>query len=1152
MRRLARLTIYSAIAVLVVVSLLAVALLATITTQSGTRWVIDTGVERARAIIDAQIEVSHLDGTLWDGLHFAAVTYSDLQHDVRGTNVRLSVDWSSLAAGEIVVDLLSAESVEYRDIKQPNAPDSSPPASKPFEFAYDPLPVTVGITRGQVDRFTLVGQGDNIEIRSFRLGGALIDADVLNVATVSATFENVALSISHVAATLSGDIPLKLNVDWSLTDASWSGRGHVSGSLAALRFEHSVAGDFPNAATGEVHLLHRIQPQIEALVTWGSWTVEDYVLHDGAVRIHGTADAYNASYDLDVQIPSGESARLSGTATGNSEQLTAFAANLAPPSGHAELVGSLMWSPTMAAQAQVTITQFDPSIIVESLTGSLDAYAVVNLDDSDNINITQTTVTGVLNDAAISARGELAVSPDHILCERCELEIGNNRVSVDGAYGNDAVTLSFGLDAPSLDVLWPDLAGSLTGHGQVLGSTALPQFTGELKAQALRFGQWSAAAATLSSQAPATGVLDVTATVTTLSDAGSDLGSFTVTGTGTQDALDVEVDWTMRDIELSAAGKVQRSPELVVGHISRATIIEPNTGRWSLGAPFELQIRGSDMQVDEHVWANADGHLRVSHFSSVPGELQLSAQLVELPLALANTLLPTNIQLQGTASADVDVMQRADIWSGSITWTQANSVINVIAADEPETSIQIPRVEAAVELRDGGASVSGSITIEPDITGELELALSGFTDDSPMRGDLSLYGSDWEWVPSLFPTIDDFEGAISATVTATGPLQAPTLAGSLNWHQGSLAVPALNVPFTNIEIAVSGEPGGRASLMGSATAGDGDLAITGQLNNLMGPDRTVEVTVKGQNAELINWPEYRAWASPDIVVKGSGDGWTIMGALEVPRADIALRELPEGAVTPSADVTVIGREQNAREPTTVSGETQIVLGDQVHISALGLDTRLRGSLMVKLAHDQPARATGEVTLVDGIFAAYGQKLTIKEGSLLFTGPLDNPLVDVRAVRVIDRIEGQVTAGIHLVGRAQSVSSTVYSEPAMSDANALSYLVIGRPLDQMTESQGGDLSSAARALGVKQATRITEQIGQALGFDQLTLAGDGGDTTALVAGKQLSSRLHARYSYGVFSRLGTLLLRYDLSQRLTLEAGAGEIQSLDILYFLEKQ
>jgi translocation and assembly module TamB len=253
-----------------------------------------------------------------------------------------------------------------------------------------------------------------------------------------------------------------------------------------------------------------------------------------------------------------------------------------------------------------------------------------------------------------------------------------------------------------------------------------------------------------------------------------------------------------------------------------------------------------------------------------------------------------------------------------------------------------------------------------------------------------------------------------------------------------------------------------------------------------------------------------------------------MGALEVPRADIALRELPEGAVTPSADVTVIGREQNAREPTTVSGETQIVLGDQVHISALGLDTRLRGSLMVKLAHDQPARATGEVTLVDGIFAAYGQKLTIKEGSLLFTGPLDNPLVDVRAVRVIDRIEGQVTAGIHLVGRAQSVSSTVYSEPAMSDANALSYLVIGRPLDQM------------------------EQIGQALGFDQLTLAGDGGDTTALVAGKQLSSRLHARYSYGVFSRLGTLLLRYDLSQRLTLEAGAGEIQSLDILYFLEKQ
>ena len=123
---------------------------------------------------------------------------------------------------------------------------------------------------------------------------------------------------------------------------------------------------------------------------------------------------------------------------------------------------------------------------------------------------------------------------------------------------------------------------------------------------------------------------------------------------------------------------------------------------------------------------------------------------------------------------------------------------------------------------------------------------------------------------------------------------------------------------------------------------------------------------------------------------------------------------------------------------------------------------------------------------------------------------------------------------------------------MAEADALSYLVIGRPLSQATESDGGELSNAAIALGARQASQITQQIGQAVGLDQLAITGAGGEATALVAGKQVNSRLHARYAYGVFSRLGTLLLKYRLSRRLTLEAGSGEEQSIDLLYQVESQ
>ena len=228
-----------------------------------------------------------------------------------------------------------------------------------------------------------------------------------------------------------------------------------------------------------------------------------------------------------------------------------------------------------------------------------------------------------------------------------------------------------------------------------------------------------------------------------------------------------------------------------------------------------------------------------------------------------------------------------------------------------------------------------------------------------------------------------------------------------------------------------------------------------------------------------------------------------------------------------------------------------MLGDEFSFRALGLATRLEGELLVRTRPNRPTELVGELALEEGTFDAFGLKLEILDGTLTFTGPVDDPIVDVTAVRVIDTIDGTVTAGVRVQGRAQNLTTTVFAEPAMAEADALSYLVIGRPLNEATEAQGGDLSGAAVALGLKQSARLTQQIGQSIGLDQLSVTGDGGDATALVAGKQINSRVYARYTYGVFSRVGALLLRYRLTERLTLEAGVGETQSIDILYTVER-
>ena len=1142
MRRFTKWIVRSLIGVSIIVLLVVIAVALILGTQPGTRWAID----RIDARIPGKIEIERFDGTLWAGLHIPALIYRDAEREFRAVAVELRVSWSSVASGQFVLSVLGAETVEYRNL----APTD--PLPKPFELAMNPLPVTVGVTRSRIGGFTLVGQGDSTEIRDILLDSVFMNGNALRAEAVSASTENIALSASKLDAKLAGDVPLSLSINWSLLDDSWSGRGTVRGSLAALEFDHSVTGPYPASISGELKVLHRIEPKVDALVLWEQWSFDEYVLENGETRIRGTADDYDVDYDLAVQLPGGERARISGTATGNTERLTAFEAHAKNQAGSADVAGSIVWRPSFVAEVQVRASSFDPSIVVKNLSGRLDADAYVSVDGSGNLNITDATVTGVLNDAAINARGNVALTPEQIRCDACLLSVGNNRINVDGTTGGGGLGLSLSVDAPSLDLLWTELAGNLKGQGRFTGSRTKPQFTGELHGRQLRFADWSADDIVIRSRASTIDAFDLTATVTTLFGANTDLGSFTVLGKGALGALDVNIDWAFRDLNISATGKVQRSEELIEGVVTRATIVEPNTGNWSLSDQLGFRIRGSDVLVDRHAWLNANGQLRVTHFSSAGDELELVANLVELPLQTANTFLPPNFQLQGSASADIDVAQKSGAWSGSIIWRQEDTILRVLEANEQSTDVQIPRAEFAAELRDGGADISAALTIEPDVTVEVDLALSGFASDSPIVAELRLSGNDWYWVPAVIPTIDNFEGAISATVNASGPLMTPELDGSLNWRAGGLAVPALNVPITDIDLAISGALDGAATVRGSARAGEGDLSIDGRLENLMRSTRSVELAVSGTGAELINWPEYRLWASPDLVVVGTNAGWTINGNVEVPRADIALRELSEEAVILSPDVTVIGREEAAEAPTRFSGEARLVLGERVHVQAFGLDTRLQGDLLIRMPKDRPLNAEGQVTLVDGVFSAYGQKLTIQHGTLTFTGPLDNPLVDVRAVRVIEAFEGPVTAGINLRGRAQSLSSSVFSDPVMAEADALSYLVIGRPLSQATESEGGELSSAAVALGVKQATRITEQIGQALGLDQLTLAGDGGDTTALVAGKQLSSRLHARYAYGVFSRLGTLLLRYRMSRRLTLEAGAGEAQSIDLLYLVEKQ
>ena len=124
---------------------------------------------------------------------------------------------------------------------------------------------------------------------------------------------------------------------------------------------------------------------------------------------------------------------------------------------------------------------------------------------------------------------------------------------------------------------------------------------------------------------------------------------------------------------------------------------------------------------------------------------------------------------------------------------------------------------------------------------------------------------------------------------------------------------------------------------------------------------------------------------------------------------------------------------------------------------------------------------------------------------------------------------------------------------MSDGNALSYLISGKPLAEASGSQNAILAKAALSLGVDNSASITQQVATTVGLDEISFGGDdeGLESTSLILGKYLSPKLYVSYAHGLFSPVGTVGFDYQLTKRFSIEAETGTEQTIDLIYTFEK-
>lgn len=1119
------------------VALLSATAMLIIGTESGTRWLLD----RVTGNIPG-LAVDEIHGTLLTNLEIGRIGYKTPGFAITLARVEISFSWSRSSLRQLTMQYLAASEFHYLRV----APDNT--EAKPLEIPVPKFPISL--------------LADDVSVRSIYIGEKLIeDANAsmlrlgdesLDASAATASFAGVEMGVSNFIVQFDDDLSIKGNLEWRYLNGEWSGRASVDGSLRQLRFQHELLLPLEATAVGTIRLLQQTEPLIDVVVRFADWQMGAWTAADGELEIQGTINDYRGTATARINNADSFSADIQVKGSGNFAGIDDIEVSAQSRLGLVLALGSFAWSPEPVLEVQITGEGIDLANFLPVAPGNLAVDISILANSPTDFTVDVASLSGTFNDQPIGARGSFSVADDAYRCTACEVFVGRNNVTIDGSLDDRGLAATFALDATSLEQLWPELAGSVTAKGTLQGSIKLPTVSVNASGESISLNDWRVGSFTAVGRMSETDDIYLQLDVNSLSRGDFMLGSGQMLAEGDSSAIDVRTDWSSSELGASARGTISLGDNTLAGSLSRANVFEPYSGTWTLASPLEFSVAAEEIRIAANSWVNGDAEIQNERLLITNGELLAGATLSNIPLAIASHALPENIRLDGRTDANISVRRVNKIWSGSLSWDQTDTDVWLAQQGDQEIQIRIPVVKIEAHLDATGATARAEFELDPGLVGLLDFSMEELSPEAGLRARLQLSGNEWNWIPAILPEIDNVQGTIDADISMEGNLKSPQLHGGLRWQQGRLAIPSLNAPLTDIDVTVTALSIDEVQITGTAMAGSGTLLLDGRLENITKSSRSFNVKIAGESAELLNWPDFQVTASPDLVISGNTALVEVVGKLQVDKAEITVNELPEGAVRPSADVVVAGETADKRSGLSLTGDVEMILSESVHIEAFGLDSKLEGSLHITQQEPGDPRAQGELELKDGVFGAYGQELKIEKGTLTFTGPIDNPIVNVRAIREIDTPSGTIMVGIELNGRAQDPSSTLFSSPTMSETEILSYLVIGRSLQDASAADGNTVADSAFALGVRQAALITHQIGQSLGLDELAIEGSNQSTISLVAGKQLNSRFYARYAYGVFARIGNLLLRYKLNERFTIEVGAGDSQSMDLLYIIERK
>jgi translocation and assembly module TamB len=142
-------------------------------------------------------------------------------------------------------------------------------------------------------------------------------------------------------------------------------------------------------------------------------------------------------------------------------------------------------------------------------------------------------------------------------------------------------------------------------------------------------------------------------------------------------------------------------------------------------------------------------------------------------------------------------------------------------------------------------------------------------------------------------------------------------------------------------------------------------------------------------------------------------------------------------------------------------------------------------------------------------------------------------------------------GVQVRGTARRPETTIVSSPAMETSEALSWLVLGRPLRTASGNESQQLGAAALALGAG-GNLVAQQLGANLGLDEAGVTDSrnlGGATFTI--GKYVSPRLFLSYGVSLVGTGQVVTLKYLLTRGFDISVESGNENAASLNWRTER-